>query len=403
MTADPDVLVIGGGPAGLMAAEMALTQGCRVILAEAKPSVGRKFLMAGKSGLNLTRVEPMDQFLRCYGSAASWLTPALSQFGPPEVIAWTEALGQQTFIGSTGRVFPKTMKASPLLRAWLARLAERGLDLRTRWRWVGFDDTRPCFQTPEGPVCLKPSACILALGGASWRRLGSDGAWQPILEGMGIRSAPFQPSNVGITVNWSQPMAKAIGQPLKAVMFRSGDMTSRGEAMITALGLEGGGLYALGPALRCLQPLQIDLFPDLPTERLAARIGAQNRRESISNRFRKLGLEGGRLALALELARPLDASAEDAAQALKALHIPYSGTRPIDEAISTAGGILHEMLTEDLMIRAIPGLFMAGEMLDWDAPTGGYLLTACLATGRLAGLSAARWSIDHARKEKAAR
>ena len=383
----PDALVVGAGPAGLMAADRLLAAGYSVLLAEAKPSPARKLLMAGKSGLNVTKGEPFDAFISNYYEAREWLRPMLTAFGPAEVQDWMRAQGQEIFTGSSGRVFPQAMKASPLLRHWLADLRARGLDLRTRWRWQGDG----CFDTPEGPVTVTPKANVLALGGASWARLGSDGAWVDLLRHKGIEPAPFRPANMGFHVDWSDHMARHFGQPLKGVALIAGGQSVRAEAVISRRGLEGGGIYALSRTLRDGAPLFVDLFPDLGIDALTDRIARRPSRESLANRLRKLGLAEGRLALVQEFLRPLPDDPAKAAQALKRLRIPLTGPRPMDEAISTAGGIRRADLTEDLMLRALPGTFAAGEMLDWEAPTGGYLLTACLATGRWAGDGAARF------------
>lgn len=402
MTPDRSVAaVIGAGPAGLMAADRLLHHGHRVILFEAKPSPARKLLMAGKSGLNLTKSEPFDRFASQFFEASDWLRPILSAYPPEAVIQWAESLGQEVFTGSSGRVFPKAMKASPLLRAWLSDLSARGLELRTRWRWTGLSLGHLLFSTPDGTRQVTPGATVLALGGASWSRLGSDGLWTETLKGVPL--APFQPANMGFTVTWSHHMTRHFGAPMKNIALIAGSQRIRAEAVITARGLEGGGLYAVSRALRDGASLQFDLFPDHDTETLADRLRNRPRGESRSNSLRKaLKLTGARLALALECAKPLPASADDIAKVLKNLPIPIKGPVSIDEAISTAGGIRRDALTQDLMIRALPGVFAAGEMLDWEAPTGGYLLTACLATGRHAGDAAARYLQNHASQDKAA-
>ncbi|MEZ5750569.1 MAG: TIGR03862 family flavoprotein [Paracoccaceae bacterium] len=388
-----DVLVIGAGPAGLMAADQALRAGCSVIVAEAKPSVGRKFLMAGKSGLNLTKDENFPKFVSHYAESAPFLTPILRQFGPVEVMDWARSLGQEVFTGSTGRVFPKVMKASPLLRAWLADLADRGLTVNTRWRWCGPDGDGQAFDTPDGRQILRASAVVFAMGGGSWARLGSDGAWAPALSGLGLRINAFQPANFALRVDWSSHMTASFGAPLKSIALRAGVLTSRGEVTISAKGLEGGGLYPLGPALRAGLPCIIDLFPDQSAQTLATRLALRPAKESATTTLRKaLNLSGARLAFALEAARPFPAQPADRALALKSLVVPNAHPAPLDEAISTAGGLALAELDESLMISNRPGFFAAGEMMDWEAPTGGYLLTACLATGRVAGKAAARWS-----------
>ncbi|MCA2011856.1 TIGR03862 family flavoprotein [Cereibacter sphaeroides] len=378
-----DALVIGAGPAGLMAADRLLAAGCSVLLAEVKPSPARKLLMAGKSGLNITKDEAFEPFLSAYAEAADWLRPMLEAFGPAQVMDWMRGHGQKVFTGSSGRVFPEVMKASPLLRHWLADLTARGFDLRTRWR---FDGTG--FDTPEGRATVEAKAVVLALGGASWARLGSDGHWAEWLD---LPLEPFQPANMGFLADWSPHMAKHFGQPLKGVALIAGAQRVRAEAVISARGLEGGGIYAISRALREGAGLTVDLFPDVEAPKLAERLGARPKGESTVNTLKKLGLSGAKLALALECARPFPSTAPERAALLKALPVPLTGPRPMDEAISTAGGIPCAELTEDLMLKRRPGWFAAGEMLDWEAPTGGYLLTACLATGRWAGDAAARF------------
>jgi uncharacterized flavoprotein (TIGR03862 family) len=390
---DCDALVIGGGPAGLMAAEALLAAGRRVLATEAKPSLARKFLMAGKSGLNLTMMGRRNRFLDAYAEAAPRLAPMVDAFGPDAVQAWTEALGQATFTGSTGRLFPAAMKASPLLRAWLARLETAGLERRTRWRWTGWDGEQTLFDTPEGPVALRPRVTVLALGGGSWARLGSDGAWAEILQNAGIPVAPFRPSNAGILVDWSDHVRRHAGTPLKAVALSAGTLRSRGETVIGARGLEGGGLYALTPALRKGAALVLDLAPDLTAETLAKRLARGGRKLSTANRLRRAaGLSPASIALLRECVKPLPKPPEALAAALKAATVPYTGLAPIDEAISTAGGVCWSALDDGLMLTARPGVFCAGEMIDWEAPTGGYLLTACFATGLWAGRHAACYS-----------
>jgi uncharacterized flavoprotein (TIGR03862 family) len=376
-----DALVIGAGPAGLMAAEVMARAGRHVTICEAKPSPARKFLMAGKSGLNLLNAAPLPDQIATYAEAAPWLAPMLHAFGPDQIYAWAEGLGQPLFTGSSGRIFPCAMKASPLLRAWLARLDQLGVTLRRGWRWTG---GAYHFATPDGPQHLAPRSTVLALGGASWARLGSDGAWRDHLTARGIACTPFQPANMGFAVAWSKHMAPHFGQAIKGARLMAGNQSLRAEFVLTARGVEGGGIYALSRSLREGAKLTLDLFPDLSADELDARLARRPAKESRSNRLRKaLRLTGARLALVNECARILDGPT------LKALPLPLGAPHPMDEAISTAGGIARAELDETLMLRRWPDTFAAGEMLDWEAPTGGYLLTACLATGHWAGTHAA--------------
>ena len=384
MTGSPQALVVGAGPAGLMAAEALAMAGRKVLICEAKPSPARKFLMAGKSGLNLTKDEPLPAFLAAYG--AGWLEPVLRAFGPAEAMEWARGLGVELFTGSSGRVFPVEMKGSPLLRAWLRRLDGLGVELRTRWRWTGFAGEAFRFDTPDGGRLLRPGVTVLALGGASWSRLGSDGAWVPWLAARGVEIAPWQPANVGLRVDWSPHMARHFGAPVKGAVLRltPGKSEHRGEFVVSARGLEGGGLYPLSPALRTGAGLELDLMPEVSEAEVKARLSRMKPGETTANRLRKLGLSPVAAALVMEWAKgqPLTVA--------KHLPVRHAGPRPLDEAISVAGGITAAALTEDLELRALPGTFAAGEMLDWEAPTGGYLLTGCLATGLWAGRAAAR-------------
>jgi uncharacterized flavoprotein (TIGR03862 family) len=386
-----DALVIGAGPAGLMAAEEMARAGRRVVVAEAKPSVGRKLLMAGKSGLNLTKDESAEAALAAYAEAARALQPMVRAFGPADVQDWARALGQEVFTGTSGRVFPVVMKASPLLRAWLGRLSGLGVELQVRHRWTGWKDGGFAFETPGGPVAAQPAVAVLALGGASWARLGSDGAWAPWLEARGVQVAPFAGANVGLRVDWSPQMARHFGAPVKGAALLAGARPVRAEFVVSARGLEGGGIYAVSRAVREGAALALDLAPDRTEAALAERLAAPQGKESTGNYLRKrLGLDTVKLALLLEWGRPLPEGAA-LARLVKRLPVGHAGMRPMDEAISTAGGVRWEAVDEDLMLTAMPGVFVAGEMLDWEAPTGGYLLTACLATGRWAGQAAARW------------
>jgi uncharacterized flavoprotein (TIGR03862 family) len=387
-----EALVIGSGPAGLMAAETLARAGAAVLVAEGKPSLGRKFLMAGKSGLNLTKDEPDAAFRAAYGAEGAWLAPVLAGFGPGAAMDWARGLGQPVFTGTSGRVFPEAMKASPLLRAWVARLGGLGVAARARWRWTGWEAAGAArFETPEGPRAVRPRVTVLALGGASWARLGSDGAWAPELAAAGVAVTPFAPSNTGWRVAWSEPMAKHFGAAIKPLRLAAGALESRGEIVLTAEGIEGGGIYALGPALRAGAPLVLDLAPDLPLKTVRDRAARPRGGSTLANHLRRaLGLAPAKVALLREWAPDRLGDPAALAEAIKALPVPLAGPGPLDAAISTAGGVAADAVDGDLMLRARPGVYAAGEMLDWDAPTGGYLLTACLATGRHAGAAAAR-------------
>ncbi|MBI1171541.1 TIGR03862 family flavoprotein [bacterium] len=378
-----DALVIGAGPAGLMAAEELARAGRRVVICEAKLSPARKFLMAGKSGLNITKDQALAAFVQTFDAPA--LAPMLAEFGPEAVMGWCRELGQEVFTGSSGRVFPVAMKGSPLLRAWLLRLGGLGVDLRTRWRWTGFDAGGVVFQTPDGVRILAPAVTVLALGGASWARLGSDAAWVPWLSDKGVEIRQFRPANMGFSVDWSAHMAKFFGEAVKGVALCVGPRRERGEFVISAKGVEGGGIYAVSRALREGAGLRLDLMPDLAEAVVAARLAAMRGGETLTNRLRKLGLSSVAVALVMEFGRDLPTL-----QAVKTLPLRLGPPRPLDEAISSAGGVAFSGLTADLELKALPRTFVCGEMLDWEAPTGGYLLTGCLATGRWAGRAAAR-------------
>lgn len=377
-----DALVIGAGPAGLMAAEELAQAGRRVIVCEAKSSVGRKLLMAGKSGLNITKDQALADFVSAY--RAGWLSPVLAAFGPDQVVDWCRGLGAEVFVGSSGRVFPEAMKASPLLRAWMVRLAGLGAEVRVRWRWTGFSGDGLRFLTPMGEQVLRPAVTVLALGGGSWARLGSDGAWVPWLRDRGVGVAPFQPANMGFSVAWSDHMHPYFGQPVKGCALLVGNGRERGEFVVSARGVEGGGIYAVSRALREGAALALDLMPDVAADVVSARLARMKPGESRANQLRKLGLAPVQIALVQEFGRGLTV-----AGAVKRLPVPLAGPRPLDEAISVAGGVTAASVTDALELRAAPGVFVCGEMLDWEAPTGGYLLTGCLATGRWAGRAAA--------------
>ncbi|MEM9968234.1 MAG: TIGR03862 family flavoprotein [Pseudomonadota bacterium] len=382
-------LVIGAGPAGLMAAETLASAGVAVTLCDAMPTVGRKFLMAGKSGLNLTKLEAETKFLAAFAEAQPRLAPMLKSFGPQQVQDWARSLGQEVFTGSTGRVFPVSMKASPLLRAWRARLESMGVEIRTRWRWTGWAGAKMQFETPDGVQRLGSEVCIFALGGASWARLGSNGAWFDTFAAQDISLQPFSSANVGVSVNWSTYMQPHIGTPIKAALWRAGPYRSRGEAMLSDKGLEGGGVYTVCRGIREGHALFLDLLPNIGLEKVVARLLRKKDKTSLSNHLRKsLRLSPVQIALIREMVHPLPADAMTCAQILKALPMRHNGLLRMDEAISTAGGVRFDALTNGLMMRSHPGTFVAGEMLDWEAPTGGYLLTGCLATGR--------WAAQHA-------
>lgn len=399
--------IIGAGPAGLMAAEAAAGAGAAVTVFEALPTAGRKFLMAGKSGLNITHGEAFEPFLARYGAGAAPLSSALAGFDGPAVRDWCAALGVETFVGSSGRVFPREMKASPLLRAWLARLGSAGVSLRTRARWTGWAGEDLVFSTPDGIETHAFDAVVLAMGGASWPRLGSDAAWVPVLDDAGIGIAPFRPANCGFDCGWSPVFVERFaGHPVKAVTARSDAGTSAGEFVVSRQGIEGSLVYAHSASLRDRlerdgsAALELDLVPGRSVERLARDLARQKPGTSLANRLRKAaGLEGVKAGLVRELLPEAASLAPDRlAASLKALVLPVLRARPIAEAISVAGGVRFEDLDGHLMLRRRPGVFLAGEMMDWEAPTGGYLLTACLATGRLAGQSAANYAREHARE-----
>lgn len=428
------VVVIGGGPAGLMAAEVLVNAGVAVDLYDAMPSVGRKFLLAGKGGMNLTHSESADRFAERYGARRTQIEALLRDFGATELRAWAQGLGIETFVGSSGRVFPKDMKAAPLLRAWLQRLRHpahggAGVVFHMRHRWLGWsgDGRELRFESPEGELRAQADAVVLALGGGSWARLGSNGAWVPLLAARGVAVAPLLPANCGFDValqrtlppegqalpvqavpapvGWSEYFASRFaGQPFKTVAIRCKDSLGRsferkGEFVATTTGVEGSLIYAASSLLReeiirsGHATLYLDLLPDLPAERVLAEVSHPRGSRSLSSHLKsRLGIDGVKAAVLHELLGKEDMhDAGKLAAAIKALPLQLVAARPIDEAISSAGGVLFEVLNADLMCEVSPGLFCAGEMLDWEAPTGGYLLTACLASGRRAAQGVLRY------------
>ncbi|RON94765.1 NAD(FAD)-utilizing dehydrogenase [Pseudomonas fluorescens] len=397
------VAIIGGGPAGLMAAEVLSQAGIRVDLYDGMPSVGRKFLLAGVGGMNITHSEAYPAFLSRYAERAPQIAPLLRGFDADALCTWIHDLGIETFVGSSGRVFPTDMKAAPLLRAWLKRLRDSGVVIHTRHRWLGWDEHGALrIDSPEGEITVKPDATLLALGGGSWSRLGSDGAWMLPLEQRGVGLAPLQPSNCGFEVlAWSELMvSKFAGAPLKNIAIGLNDDVPRlGECVITATGIEGSLIYALSAPIReainqyGAATVHIDLLPGRPVDKLQAALSKPRGSRSMAKHLHsQVGIDGVKAALLRELT---DAAtfADPAllARAIKALPLTLVKTRPLDEAISSAGGVTFEAMDERLMLKALPGVFCAGEMLDWEAPTGGYLLTGCFASGRAAGLGIVQW------------
>jgi len=379
----PTVTVVGAGPAGLMAAEAAVGAGAEVTVVDQRRSFGRTLLLAGRSGLNLTHAEPLEVFLGRYGDGRAMLEPAIRAFPPDAVRAWADELGADTFVGSSGRVFPASMRATGLLRAWTARLAGLGVAMRTGETWAGFTDD---------------GATVLALGGASWPSVGGDGSWLAHVETAGIPVVPFAASNAGLLVAWSAPLLERFeGVPIKNAALTAGGRTVRGEPTITATGLEGGPIYALGPELRSGHGLEIDLQPDLDADALAARLVDRRRpKDSVSTWLRKGGLSPVDVALLRDATgNRLPTEATAIANLAKAVPIPVGGLAPIDRAISTAGGIALDAIDDTGMLLGRPGTWVAGEMVAWDAPTGGYLIQACLSTGHRAGVAAARWAAEH--------
>ena len=394
------VAIIGAGPAGLMAAEVIASAGHAVTVYERMPSPARKFLLAGRGGLNLTHSEPLDLFLNHYGAEASAVRDAVTAFPPEKLIAWANGLGQETFTGSSGRIFPKAMKASPLLRAWLRRLDTLGVTIKTRHTWTGFtSDGGITIATPDAAtLTAKPDALVLALGGGSWPRLGSDGSWVPVLEADGIAVAPLMPANSGVLIAWSNIFAtRFAGSPLKRIAVRVGELTARGEAVITQTGLEGGVIYALAREIRATLAtpsagaIAIDLKPDITIDDLTQRLLRPRGSQSVSNFLRKAAnLDAAAIGLLREPGL-LPPDAAGLAERIKSVRLTVHGSAPLSRAISSAGGVRFAGLTTEMMFASKPGVFAAGEMLDWEAPTGGYLLQASFATGVAAANGVLQW------------
>jgi uncharacterized flavoprotein (TIGR03862 family) len=402
----PSVAVIGAGPAGLMAAETLAARGLQVDVYDAMPSPGRKFLLAGVGGMNITHSESVEHFVPRYREASPWVETWLQQMDPGQLRQWVHGLGVETFVGSSGRVFPVEMKAAPLLRAWLRRLREAGVRLHTRHRWTGWSEQQQLqFDTPVGPQLKTHVATILALGGGSWARLGSDGAWVKTLREKHVNVASLLPANCGFVVRWTDFLSERFaGAPLKQViatvtMSNGQRLVKRGECVVTRDGLEGSLIYALSAPLRDellasgSARLWLDLAPDRTQQELAALLARPRKGQSLASVLRKrAGLDPLKIALLHEcLEQAVLADPEALAQGIKAAPITLRGTRPLDEAISSAGGITRDALDKRMMLKKMPGVFCAGEMLDWEAPTGGYLLTACFASGRAAGYGVADW------------
>jgi hypothetical protein len=409
-----NIAIIGAGPAGLMAAEAASAGGARVDLYDAMASVGRKFLLAGKGGLNLTHSEPSEKFLSRYGVRRGQIAPLLASFGPDALRAWASGLGIKTFVGSSGRVFPKDLRAAPLLRAWLRRLRQAGVQFHMRHRWSGWDEQGALrFTMPEGNGSIQADAVVLALGGGSWPKLGSDASWVPLLAERGLQIAPLQPANCGFDVGWSEHFwTKFAGHPVKSVAIvvrndAGAESWHPGEFVITETGVEGGVIYAVSAYLRDeilakgVATLRLDLAPDRDVPRLTHDLSRPRGKRTMATHLqRQAHIEGVKAGLLREVVSKEDfADPARLAAAIKSLPLRLVAPRPLEEAISTAGGVPFEALDERLMVRALPGLFCAGEMLDWEAPTGGYLLSACFATGRAAGAGAAAWLIESGRCE----
>ena len=395
-------VVIGGGPAGLIAAEILAGDGLAVTVYEHKPSVGRKLLLAGRGGLNLTHSEPLDDFVHRY-DAVGWVVPLLHEFGPDDLRAWCASLGEETFVGSSGRVFPASFRATPLLRAWLLRLDDLGVEFATRHRWLGWTaDGELRFSTGDGAeITVSADATVLALGGASWPRVGSDGGWVSLLEGMGVGVTSLRPANAGVAVRWTESYAERFaGQPLKNVAVTVGASTVRGDVIVSSSGLEGGPVYGIGREVRTeleragSATVTIDLHPDQSVDRVTERLARRRPKDSVTTWLRRaLGLDLVAINLLREAIGPrLPDDNDDLAALVKRVPITVDAMMPLDRAISTAGGISLDELDADLMLRRVPGTFVAGEMIDWEAPTGGYLLQASFSTGVVAARAASKWS-----------
>ena len=384
------ILIVGGGPAGLMAADFASRSGVEVTLADSMPTFGRKFLMAGKSGLNLTMHEDDITFQTRIIHNNTTIEKALEEFGPIEVIEWANSLGIKTFVGSTGRVFPTEMKASPLLRNWISRLDELGVSRQNRWKLKSISNKVATFETPQGLLNKSADGIVLALGGASWPKLGSNGDWKSLFDPAELES--FQASNCSFIVKWSIKMSKYFGQPLKSIKLSAGSQSSRGEIIISQKGIEGGGIYSLSAQLKKGEDLILDLLPDWDNDKIVKLLTIPWGKSSSSNILRKrLKLEPIKQAILREFAMDVFKEPALLTKSIKSLKIPLNGTGPIKTAISTSGGVKMGSIDENFMLRGRPGIFCAGEMLDWDAPTGGYLITTCLATGRMAGKRAVQF------------
>ena len=384
------ILIVGGGPAGLMAADFASRSGVEVTLADSMPTFGRKFLMAGKSGLNLTMHEDDLTFQTRIIHNNTTIEKALEEFGPIEVIEWANSLGIKTFVGSTGRVFPTEMKASPLLRNWISRLDELGVSRQNRWKLKSISNKVATFETPQGLLNKSADGIVLALGGASWPKLGSNGDWKSLFDPAELES--FQASNCSFIVKWSIKMSKYFGQPLKSIKLSAGSQSSRGEIIISQKGIEGGGIYSLSAQLKKGEDLILDLLPDWDNDKILKLLTIPWGKSSSSNILRKrLKLEPIKQAILREFAMDVFKEPALLTKSIKSLKIPLNGTGPIKTAISTSGGVKMGSIDENFMLRGRPGIFCAGEMLDWDAPTGGYLITTCLATGRMAGKRAVQF------------